>query len=524
MLHAPIRAAHKPALVGRLLVAIALTSALVILAWDAQAFLAAAVKAIRYPFELDYGEGIVWQQAEQIGNGTAYGSITGFPAIVFHYPPLYHALALGVSRACGLDMLAAGRIVSFAATLLTAVFAGLIAAHTVGERVGRRAALLCGSTAALVVLCLSPVTAWGALMRVDMVAMALGLAGVWCGMQALARPRFVHAAALCFVAAVYTKQTAIAAPAAVFLTLLLVRPRTAAAGLATCLAVGLAVLVPLAWMTDGGFVRHVFLYNINRFDFARLGALLVILAQNGAFVAAALVGVAKATATDRQRLLPSDPRKGFAHRQGDVCLLLLLIYLAFAAAMSLTIAKIGSNVNYAIEAMCVIAILVGVACRDAAEALVARSGMEGANGLLLRVALPAVLAVQALTVPRPPNLEVQEPRLTQVRGLVQMIHDARRPVISDDMVLVKRAGRQVVWEPAIFAELASKGLWDERPFIARVRRGEFAFFVTRGDRGLPIFDRRYTSAVSDAMDAAYPVRRQVVGYVLHLPKDGLAPR
>ena len=105
-----------------------------------------------------------------------------------------------------------------------------------------------------------------------------------------------------------------------------------------------------------------------------------------------------------------------------------------------------------------------------------------------------------------------------------MIHDARRPVISDDMVLVKRAGRHVVWEPAIFAELASKGLWDERPFIARVRRGEFAFFVTRGDRGLPLFDRRYTPAVSDAMDAAYPVRRQVAGYVLHLPKNGLAPR
>jgi hypothetical protein len=81
-----------------------------------------------------------------------------------------------------------------------------------------------------------------------------------------------------------------------------------------------------------------------------------------------------------------------------------------------------------------------------------------------------------------------------------------------------------VWEPAIFAELASKGIWDERPFIARVRRGEFAFFVTRGDRGGVLFQNRYTPTVADAMDAAYPVRRRMAGYVLHLPRDMAAPR
>jgi hypothetical protein len=102
--------------------------------------------------------------------------------------------------------------------------------------------------------------------------------------------------------------------------------------------------------------------------------------------------------------------------------------------------------------------------------------------------------------------------------LVAMVHDARRPVISDNMVAVKRAGREVVWEPAIFTELASKGLWDERPFVQRIRDGQFAFFVTVGDRGQRVFDSRYTPAMMDAMDESYPVRRHLAKFTLHLPR------
>jgi len=108
--------------------------------------------------------------------------------------------------------------------------------------------------------------------------------------------------------------------------------------------------------------------------------------------------------------------------------------------------------------------------------------------------------------------------------LVAMVHDARRPVISDNMVAVKRAGREVVWEPAIFTELASKGLWDERPFVQRIRDGQFAFFVTVGDRGQRVFDSRYTPAMMDAMDAAYPVRRHLAKFTLHLPRSQAAAK
>ena len=59
---------------------------------------------------------------------------------------------------------------------------------------------------------------------------------------------------------------------------------------------------------------------------------------------------------------------------------------------------------------------------------------------------------------------------SRARELAQLsaeIASADKPVISDDMVLLIRSGREVLWEPAIFAELASTGDWDERPFVRR---------------------------------------------------------
>jgi hypothetical protein len=76
-----------------------------------------------------------------------------------------------------------------------------------------------------------------------------------------------------------------------------------------------------------------------------------------------------------------------------------------------------------------------------------------------------------------------------------------------------------VWEPAIFAELASQGLWDEEPFVRRIRRGEFSMFITVGTRGSRLFDSRYNPLVSEAMNEFYPVRESLAGYTLHLPQQ-----
>jgi len=492
---------------------VAITVAVAALTAKLVLFLTFSARAVAFPYELDYGEGIVWQQMLLMFSGQGYGAIDGMPAIVFHYPPVYHGLVRALSETLALDPLATGRLVSFAATLLAGALTGMIAYRVAKLQTARATAALCGAVGALIGLAFTPVAVWAPLMRVDMAAVAFSLAGLWFGLLALERPRMVLAAALCFVLAVYTKQTSLAAPAATFLVLLLTRPRTAIVGIAACLALGLGALGALDWATDGGFLRHIFLYNINRFDPARLVWIpqavmlhLVFFAAAAAGVMAGLAGRFPAFRADRRlRSLCEDLRSDPA----DATFLMLLAYLLVTTAMLALVAKSGSSVNYLIEWMLASAIFAGIG-------LAGLGSRPGTRRLALL--LPLAITFQAALLPKALGYGklMDAGRVAEADRLSALIRAAKRPVVSDDMVILLRNGKPVQWEPAIFAELASTGVWDERPFVERIRAGEFAFFVTVGDRGEHLFDSRYNPAVADAIHASYPVRREMAGYTLHL--------
>lgn len=484
-------------------------AALLGLAWALLRFLIAAWAALRFPYELDYGEGIVWQQALLLLEGKGYGPIDGLPAIVFHYPPVFHALSAAVA-ALGLDPLAAGRLVSILATLLSGALVGIIVRTALADKEAPATARLCGLLGGLATFAFWPVAAWGVLMRVDMVALAFSLAGFWLAMLALRRPAMIVPAAFCFVLAVYTKQTAVAAAAAAFLTLLLARPRTARLGIAVAAAAGLALLGFLSWATDGGFLRHILLYNINRFDWPRLQTIPGTMAMHALFFAAAGYGLWRLLKKRRAGL-----RARLVSSPADAALAMILLYALLASLMLVTIAKSGSNINYLIEWLVAIGILLGLASREAVRAALApKAGERG----LLTLLVPAALAVQPFLLPASPYQAAMAPsRRPALEALSARVREAPGPVISDDMVLLLRSGKAVQWEPAIFAELASTGLWDERPFVEAIRARRFAFFVTVGRRGSKLFDSRYNPAVAEAIDAAYPVKRRMAGYVVYFP-------
>ncbi|MEO5613128.1 MAG: hypothetical protein ABIT68_10370 [Sphingomicrobium sp.] len=503
----------------------ALLIAILLLTIKFALFLGGGAQTILYPFGIDYGEGIVWQQALRIAAGNAYGSIAQYPAIVFHYPPVFHVLSTATATIFGADQLVAGRTISFLSTLLIGGFAGLIVFRCVREEAGAPAAAICALISSLVLLTMWPVMSRAPLMRVDMTAMAFSFGGVLLGIAALRRPILIHAAALCFVAAVFTKQTSVAAPAATFLTLWLVEPKRARAGLVTTVMGGLAGLGALIWSTDGGFIRHVFLYNVNRFEAWRLQWIATALAVHCLYFWVAGVGAWRRI-RDRWPAYRGASLAGIrAQRRAapaDAAWLLILIYFTLATAMSLMIAKSGSSLNYLIEWMCVLAVMVGLTMRDAASTAIgppATAARLQSVDVLLTAILPAAVAMQALILPAMPDVTTRA-SIADIRKLVEVVRVAERPVISDDMVILLRAGKGVEWEPAIFAELASKGMWDERPFVRLIEEHHFAFFITEGDRGDALFDSRYTPAVAGAIASAYPVERHLAGYTLHLPAAG----
>jgi hypothetical protein len=186
--------------------------------------------------------------------------------------------------------------------------------------------------------------------------------------------------------------------------------------------------------------------------------------------------------------------------------------------MCALVAKSGANINYLIEWMLVGAVFIGKAVEDAASAAVDRRQRPAFVAALPPVALGMAALFNGLSGQGAiGSSPARQQRLRDFEQLEAMVRAATLPVISDDMVVVLRGGKEVVWEPAIFAELASTGVWDERPFVARIRDRRFGFFVTEGDWGDPEFDSRYTPAVRSAMAEAYPRKCQLGNYVIHLP-------
>ncbi|MBO9316147.1 MAG: hypothetical protein J7456_10245, partial [Chloroflexus sp.] len=122
-----------------------------------------------FPFPLDYGEGPLLAQIQQLLAKRALWQIYADPAqapfLVVNYPPLYLVFTSSLAGIIG-EPLLAGRIIAlFGALASTAALAALI---------GRR-----GAWMSLLWLTIPVVREWMPLMRVDLLGVALGLWAVW---------------------------------------------------------------------------------------------------------------------------------------------------------------------------------------------------------------------------------------------------------------------------------------------------------------------------------------------------------
>lgn len=493
---------------------------LAVLLYRAFLFAVGGLAAIHYPWELDYGEGIVWQQMRWIFTAKAYGPIDQFPAIVFHYPPLYHAVTAITAAVFGTDELATGRALSLLSTVAAAIASAILVAQLVEERARPRDRSLCACIGGLLAFTYLPVVAWAPLMRVDMLAVALSLFGLVAVFKSLKRPAFIYLASLLFVAAVYTKQTAIGAPAAAFAVLLALRPSLAVRGIGACLMLGVAALLTLGWLTDGGFYRHIFLYNVNRPDLSRLSWIVYAAEAQAAYVVLALLVLGRRLAELLSRYRgKANARAALAANLADVQLSIATAYVLISTLMLVLVAKSGSSINYFLEWFFALGLFAAMAPAEALRGVKAELRSALAAGVCI------VLAIGAAFAPLPrSDIDVNGPRARQLAALSREVASAAKPVISDDMVLLIRSGKDVVWEPAIFAELASTGDWDERPFVERIRKGQFAFFITWGERGFHRFDERYNPAVAAAMESAYPVKEKIADLTIHRPRSSPAGR
>lgn len=489
------------------------------------AYLNYAIAAVRYPFQLDYGEGIVWQQALLIPGSRMYGDITKYPFIVFHYPPVFHL----VTRAAAIfthDFLIAGRLTSLVSVLVVGIAAAAAVLRAVPRDIGVTAKGIGAAIAGLSIFCYPPVMQWAPIMRVDTLAIAFSFLGILAAMRLPLRLGTACLGMVLFVAAVYTKQTSIAAPVATVAVLGLLDRRIAFRTCVFGFALAVVLLLGMMWLTDGRFLLHILRYNVNRFNWHRpywdlepqwpqFGMLALAIACVVHYWRLVRGSIAHGLAAFRSRVAEHGLVAAFA------------LYLAMSTVMLVTLGKSGASSNYLMEWMCVWSVLAGIFVTIQVDRILSSSSANDDGTAARRMKgvlalLPPLLLLAEVGIARTPSMTSEQSALwlEQQNQLVEQIRAAPGPVLSDDMVLLLKAGKPVPWEPAIFAELARMGEWDETLIIDMIRARRFAFVITT-QRSLHTYGDRFNPAVDQAINAAYPNEQRVGGYLVRSPPNAV---
>jgi hypothetical protein len=220
-------------------------------------YAAHAANLAAYPYDLDQGEAYDVNSGWLLAQGRpVYTDNQAFPYYSSNYPPVYSLLMAWVIDVTG-PSLAAGRLLSVAAALLTVVAIGVV----VGWRTRDGPAAL---TAALLFIGSTYVFHTTPLARVNALAVLFAVVGLGCCLGRSWGWRVGVVA--CFLLALYTKQTTVDAVAAGLLALALRDFRGSLVVGLVIAFVGGAMLLFLDSVHRGAFWLNVVVGNVNPFD------------------------------------------------------------------------------------------------------------------------------------------------------------------------------------------------------------------------------------------------------------------
>ncbi len=391
----------------------------------------------------------------EAGEGLYY-AINEYPYTVTPYGPL-HYLAQTALHQLGLPILQAGRLLAFAPLMGVILLARKLVLLYTGDRwAAWVAALLVASSANLV--------QWGTVGQSDLLALFFSLAAFYCySCHRIERtPRALVGAGVLIALSIFTKQSFIAAGAAIVISLWLEDRRTCLRFTLTLGAAGVALALALNSATGGGYYENAVLANLNPFSLAKFGQQMryLVLAGMGLLV---MVGSG----------FVCSPRKSHP----------LLIYLATAlSVLLLTGPKLGSDLNYQLETMMTLGICAGWTLhRLDFFPLFFRSDKGWVTllqlPLLLHVVFNLLMSgnVAAARIVRDQvrqhELEAIRPYLAPERGRVLAVQ-------MDSLLAVR--GRIVV-EPLIYRLIVEAGLVDPEPLRRDLAAKAFSTIILYDD-------------------------------------------
>lgn len=459
-----------------------LTLAALPLLWKALARLAAL---LGYPYPHDGLEGTLLHEARLLRAGEPlYQPLEQLRFVSAPYPPLHPLLLALADRFAGPHVFWSGRLISLIATLCIAALIVLTARRAGGAWLG-------GLIGAALLLSAPPVLLWATRIKPDMLALLLTALGLYLATRAIDDPRRSIAwrwpvVAGCFVLAFFTKQTAIAAPLACGLALLIadvraferatppslraragyvgrlpIRRRTLVFGL-TYAALALGIWALLDGVTGFQYSAHV--WGLHRSEWRSTALLLKfveLLAPYWPAVLLAAALVARALRTGRA-LVPA-------------------CYALVAPLTLLGASETGANHNHLLETLLALALLAGCAAGWMAELLDRRS--------LAALLLLGLLGGQIALAYQPQQWYLGElaPDDPPARYLTYL-RAVPGEVLADDVGLLFAAGRPLRYDdPSTMGPAARSGVWDQSGLLREIAERRFSAIL------LPLNIERETS-------------------------------
>ena len=413
-------------------------------------------EVIRFTYPVDYSEGGLLDQSIRLSRfePSYRNDLSTPPYVVDNYPPLYALIQVPFVWLFGPSFWY-GRVISCVSIFVSALLIGCILSSLTGDK-------LAGLIGGVLLLACPYILYWSALDRIDALALAFSSAGLYTIVRHGQYREGVIVGALLFTAAIYTRQSyALVAPITAFVWLVSIKQCQRAmqlTGMTVALTLGLFAV--LNFLTQGGFFFHIVTANVNTFSWVvvryYLGEIFLrmpFLVFAGLFTSVGL-------------LLLVDAR----HRR---TWWVITPYFCASLLTAATIGKIGSNVNYLFELM--------VAFCFAAGALVALTRTNKWARALVFTAL-AIQVYALLNWSQAEFLRDTTKLEAPMEELYQIVQTAPETVMADEaMGMIPLSGRELYIQPFVQKQLADAGLWNQRPFVEAIKRGEFSVILLNKD-------------------------------------------
>ena len=440
----------------------------VCLVYAAASSVANGVRLARVPYQLDYEEGNILNAAVRINAGlTPYPPPQSWPVVLNSYGPIPYVISAGLIRS-GERQFFGPRIVSLVAALLVAFEIALLAGGFTGSE-------LIGISFGAFFLTLPLAQEWAPLLRVDLLGLALSLAGL---VVFFRLPRLHLLPPLLFALALLCKVTFVAAP--LTCVVILVRRRQWRALIVATLA-GTAILgaavAALQWSSHGAFLFHQLGTHADPLSWKNYqGHVSQLLRETPVLLALTLIAIL------RTRRL-AEP----------------FIYLIFVILGTVTALKLGSESNHFLElaaALCIAAAIGIHKLQEMKSRPVATAGI---------VVLCSVIIV---------GYGIANRALYNTHGVVDECPEAYAYIRDHDLVFSENvgalvlAGRPVLLSnPFVYAQLVRSGKWPSGR-VEQMLQDSTADLVMIGKPR--ISEQRWSQPALAALAANYHVSRRFV--------------